>query len=1000
VAQLERIRILFVEDSLTDVQLELRELTRTGLAVDHRVVERREDFTRGLTEFRPDVILSDFSMPKFDGLSALAIARETAPDIPFIFVSGTIGEENAIRALKDGATDYVLKTNLIRLPPAIERALRQAREHAAKRETERALQASEQRHRAMFEQAAVGIAHTSLEGILQMVNPKICEMTGYTHTEMVQMSIKDLTHPDDIQESVDSRSQRLLVSGGAYEREMRLVRKDRSEIWVHITTSLIRDADGQPSCFISVLDDISERKRAQVALQHSEGRFRALTEHSSDLVVIHDREGVMRYVSPSVEWVSGYAVDEVVGRMFQEFIHPDDIATLMKEMGVIFTNPNHPYAGEFRYRRKNGGWIVLATVSKNALDDPAVRGIVVNARDITERKRADDRIRRLNRVYAVLSGINALIVRVNNAEELFREACRIAVEAGGFGIAWIGGLDRNTLKLRPVAWQGIGGEHAAKLNIEVGEDSPARDMLAAQAIREARPAISNDVERDPRILLKNEMLAEGLRSAIVLPLLVSGETVGTLTLVAAEAGFFDEEEVKLLTELAGDIAFAIDHIEKKEKLDYLAFYDQLTGLANRALFLERLDQTIHAAGRKDNKFALAMLDIERLNTINESLGRHAGDALLKLVAERLKNIDGAGGVGRISADHFALIVGIVKGRSQASRAVNDAMQKCFGKSFRVSDTELRISAKAGVALYPGGGNDAEMLLLNAETALRKTKDLGERHVVYTSALSERSTGRLTFENQLRQALEKDEFVLYYQPKVDLENRRIVGAEALIRWQSPELGLVPPMKFIPLMEETGMILEVGSWALRRAAADHRKWVEQRLPAPRVAVNVSAIQLRQREFVGAVEEAIMEGIAPTGIDLEITESLVMEDVEGNIRKLKAVRSLGVRIAIDDFGTGYSSLGYLAKLPIQALKIDRSFIITMLKDPNAMTLVQTIISLAHSLGLKVIAEGVDEEEQAKLLRLLGCEEMQGYLFSRPVPFDQITEMLKTRGEIPRAD
>jgi EAL domain-containing protein (putative c-di-GMP-specific phosphodiesterase class I) len=298
-----------------------------------------------------------------------------------------------------------------------------------------------------------------------------------------------------------------------------------------------------------------------------------------------------------------------------------------------------------------------------------------------------------------------------------------------------------------------------------------------------------------------------------------------------------------------------------------------------------------------------------------------------------------------------------------------------------------------VALYPGDGDDAETLLRNAEAALRKAKGLGERHVLYSLALNEGTAGQLTLENRLRQALEKDEFVLHYQPKVDVRTRRIVGVEALIRWQSPELGLVPPMKFIPLMEQTGLILEVGAWALRRAAADHRSWVEQRLQAPRVAVNVSAIQLRQREFVGAVEQAISEGVAPTGIDLEITESLVMEDIEGNIQKLKEVRGLGVGIAIDDFGTGYSSLGYLAKLPVHALKIDRSFIISLLNDSDAMTLVSTIISLAHSLKLRVVAEGVEEEQQATYLRLLRCDEMQGYLFSKPLPLEQMTALLEAK-------
>ena len=248
-----------------------------------------------------------------------------------------------------------------------------------------------------------------------------------------------------------------------------------------------------------------------------------------------------------------------------------------------------------------------------------------------------------------------------------------------------------------------------------------------------------------------------------------------------------------------------------------------------------------------------------------------------------------------------------------------------------------------------------------------------------------------FESQLARALERDELVLHYQPKVATATRRIVGLEALLRWESPELGLVAPTKFIPLMEENGMILEVGAWALRRASHDHRRWTEQGLAPLRVAVNVSPLQLRHRDFVRTLEHAIRAGGTPAGIDLEITEGLAMENVEDNIRKLHELRALGVQVAIDDFGTGYSSLSHLAKLPVHALKIDRSFISAMLKDAAAMTLVQTIISLAHALRLEVIAEGVEEEEQTQRLRLLGCDQIQGYLVSRPVPFDEVTGFLR---------
>ncbi|MBI3041575.1 MAG: EAL domain-containing protein [Betaproteobacteria bacterium] len=477
----------------------------------------------------------------------------------------------------------------------------------------------------------------------------------------------------------------------------------------------------------------------------------------------------------------------------------------------------------------------------------------------------------------------------------------------------------------------------------------------------------------------------------MLPFIVSGEAAGVLVLHAGERGFFDEEEIKLLRELVGDIAFALDHLEKEQKLAYLAYYDSLTGLANRTLFLERVGQLVHAGAQRPRALALLLTDIERFKTINDSLGRTAGDELLKQVAQRTaKAVGDAGAVARVGADQFAVLLPDIRLEDELARIVEAHTRTVFGQPYRLHATELRVSAKAGIALFPADGDDAETLFKHAEAAVKKAKTSGERYLFYAPQMTARVAEKLALENKLRQGLEKEEFVLHYQPKVDLKTRKIAGVEALIRWRSPELGLVPPVQFIPLLEETGLILEVGSWAMNRASLDHCRWTEARLPAPRIAVNVSSIQLRQRDFVGTVERAIMEGIAPTGIDLEITESVVMEDVQGNIDKLKNVRGLGVRIAIDDFGTGYSSLAYLAKLPVHSLKIDRSFVITMLADPDTMSLFRTVIELAHSLKLTVVAEGVDSEDQANVLRLFGCDEMQGFLYSKPLPFEEMTTLL----------
>jgi EAL domain-containing protein (putative c-di-GMP-specific phosphodiesterase class I) len=356
-------------------------------------------------------------------------------------------------------------------------------------------------------------------------------------------------------------------------------------------------------------------------------------------------------------------------------------------------------------------------------------------------------------------------------------------------------------------------------------------------------------------------------------------------------------------------------------------------------------------------------------------------------------------IARIGADQFAIVLPDAMGEDELARRINSHLKEFFGMPYQLNETLLRVACKLGIALFPDDAPDAETLFRNAEAALKKAKQGGEPYLFYEQRMTERVSEKLALENKLRQALENEEFVLHYQPKIDLETRSIQSVEALIRWNSPQLGLVPPLNFIPLLEETGLILPVGSWALRRASLDHRVWAEQGFGAIRVAVNVSQIQLRQRDFVRVIQEAIVDGVVPTGIDLEITESLVMQNVQENIEKLKAVRALGVNLSIDDFGTGYSSLGYLARLPVQFLKIDRSFIDAMHDDSNAMTLVSTIISLAHSLKLEVVAEGVETEDQAKFLRLLRCDQMQGYLFSRPLPMAELLSLLRENKRAPSA-
>ena len=850
------------------------------------------------------------------------------------------------------------------------------------------LPTSEERYRATVEQAAVAIAHTSLEGELLEVNRALSLMTGYPCVELLQLSIRDLTHPDDIGPSLKGRADLVQRNAGPYQREMRLRRKDGAYFWAQTTTSLVFAANGAALHFVSVLHDISDRKRAEREIN----RLRAAMNSTLDSIFLSEpRTMQLLYVNDTACRRLGYTREqllqkpafELIGKSREQLQRADEEVIAAGERGT---------RTETRYVRRDGsqGWTELY---RRAFAVETESLIVTVARNITERKAQQEKIEKLNRVYAVLSGINSTIVRVGDREELFRESCRIAHEAGGFDAVSIALLDEQKMLAEPVAWNGSEetAQWVSHATLSLRHERDRGPNLLAEMMQARTPFIANDAQNDPQIPFKEEMSRFGINSAIFLPLLVAENVIGVISIYSRLRGNFDEPEVKLLRELAADVSFALEHLEKSDRVAYLALYDEITGLANRRLLIDRLAQLLHTTSRARGKLALALLDIERLRSVNRSLGLGAGDALLRQVAERLTNSAGAAVVARSGSNHFALVLESVSDRADAECMLTHHLRACFDVPYVINGTEIKVGVKVGLVIFPYDGREAETLLVNAEAALRTAKSSGERHVFYTAALAERTGKWLSMESKLARALDRGEFVLHYQPKVDTLRRTIVGLEALIRWQSPDLGLVAPSRFIPLMEETGMIREVGAWALRRAALDHKRWSEEGFGTLRLAVNVSFIQLREREFVRSVKEALAEGVAPAGVDLEMTETLLMKDVEANIRKLAAVRALGVQLAIDDFGTGYSSLAYLAKLPVQAVKIDRSFIAAMMSDPPSMTLVQTIISLAHALRLTVVAEGVEQEAQAKYLGLLRCDQIQGYLISKPVPFEEMTRLLR---------
>jgi diguanylate cyclase (GGDEF)-like protein/PAS domain S-box-containing protein len=691
------LRVLLVEDVPADAEITLRELKRSGLEFEHRRVETEADLVRECVEFAPDIVLSDFALPHFDGLSALGVVRRMRPDLPFIFVSGTIGEETAIASLRGGANDYVLKTNLSRLPTAVRRALQDAAERATLRETEEALRL-----------------------------------------------------------------------------------RDRAV-----------DASANPIMIVSA--------------------------SAPDMPLV--------YVNRAFESVTGYSRDEAIGR---------------------------------------------------------------NCRFLQGQDRDQPELDKIRRAIAEQRDGQAPLRNYRKDGSLF----------------W------NMLYVTPV--------------------------------------------RDPR----------------------------------SDA----------VTHFVG-IQYDITEIKRyQEELEHQANHDALTGLANRNLLKDRLQQSLALAHRYERPFSLVCIDLDNFKLINDSLGHDTGDRFLKIAGERIATCVSEGDtVARLGGDEFVLLVTEQERDDSIYRVVQQVMA-AISQPFVIDQREFKVTCSVGIASFPRDGEDADTLLRNAETAMYRAKDLGRNTFqLYSSAMNANFGERLTLETDLWKALERNEFVLHYQPKVDLKTGRIIGMEALLRWRHPVRGMIPPGKFIPVAEESNLIVHIGKWVLREACAQNKAWQNDGLRYVPVAVNVSARQLHDKDLVETVRTTLESTrLRSEYLEIELTESAVMLNPDETVNTMAVLRGMDVRFSLDDFGTGYSSLSYLKRFPVTGLKIDQSFVRDLASDPDDAAIVRAIIAVAQELMLDVTAEGVETVEQVEFLKAHGCGEAQGYYFARPVPATEMRALLE-RGILP---
>jgi diguanylate cyclase len=740
--------------------------------------------------------------------------------------------------------------------------------------------------------------------------------------------------------------------------------------------------------------EIDERKEAGERTRESELRFRELAENIHEVFLLVDPvNGRMLYVSPTYEEVWQRSRETVYANVlaWMDSIHHDDRGRVDAVMAGARASGR--FDMDFRIVRPDGTirWIRSRSFPIHDATG-AVYRLAGICEDITGAKLQELSIQRLSRIHRMLSGINSAIVRIHERDSLLDEACRIAVEEGDFPIAWVAMLRPEHAGARAVASRGIDTETLAALDGYLAARRNEQWGAARDALESRRPTVINNLRKevDHAGPVSHMAVEQGHGSMISLPLLTNGEIAGALLLYAEEADYFDDQEIELLEGLAGDVSFALQYISKEEQLNYLAYYDPLTGLPNATLLRERLGQLL-ARGQAGTA-AVFLVDLDRFAQLNDSFGRHVGDRLLANVARRLQRaVPDNGTLARVGPDSFAIAIPALRQETEAGAILQERILATLSKPFVVDTNEIRVSARAGIAVYPADGANAETLLKNAEAALKEAKSSGVRYLFYSPQLNARVADDLALEQQLLAAFERSEFVVYYQPKIAAQSGALVGVEALVRWRNRGGVLVPPDQFIRVLEETELILDVGRWVLEKSLADFKAWQEKGLRPPRIAVNVSPIQLRYADFPEMVINALeRSGLDGSAIELEITESVIMGDIEANTERLERVSAHGVTIAIDDFGTGYSSLRYLAKLPVHTLKVDRSFIVSMATDSDSLTLVSTIVGLAHSFGLTVVAEGVDSEEQAQMLRAMKCDYLQGFLFGKPIPADEIEKIL----------
>ncbi|WP_457660936.1 EAL domain-containing protein [Sinorhizobium medicae] len=715
----------------------------------------------------------------------------------------------------------------------------------------------------------------------------------------------------------------------------------------------------------------------------------AMINHVPDYIYAKDTEGRFLIANEVTVADNGLeSLQDLVGKTDFD-LHPHEFAQAVAGTERRVLETGEPIFGiEERAIVTKGRdrWLMTSKVPLRSKSGKII-GIVGISRDITDRKSAE-------RLLEGQARLLEMIAKGKPLTEFFNELV-LLIEALLPGIKGsILLLSEDGRHLLHGAAPSLDRAYSAAVHaLEIGPNAGSCGTAAWRG----EQVIVSDVYADPlwadyALLLKSS----GLRSCWSTPILSRERKVlGTFALYAHEVATPCEQEQELIAMAAHLAGIAIERKRAEDRISFLAHHDALTGLPNRVLFEEQVDGMLEEIRERDQCAVLAFLDLDNFKLINDSLGHAAGDELLKAVAGRMRaSVRKADFVVRVGGDEFIILLnGLPKERDIVLSRLED-IRSAIAMPLQLQGRSLQVSCSMGVACFPNQGRTAGELLANADMAMYRAKELGRDNIqVFTEEMAARAHEKLQWQEELREALAGEEFLLHFQPQMNLGTGRIFAAEALLRWNHPVRGIISPSVFIPLAEETGLIVPIGDWALRAACRQLKAWQDAGLPPLIISVNVSARQFRERNWASRVAEILKEtGLEARYLELELTESLIMQDVPGAIATMHALEAIGVHLAIDDFGTGYSSLSALKRFPVRRLKIDRSFVTDIPLDADDMAITSAIISLAQKLGLRVIAEGVESEAQVEFLQKAGCDEIQGYFFSRPLSAEAFESLLSS--------